>query len=436
MKVSEILYKSFLWRGVQFFLSFLINIILAQVLGAAITGEFFTLIYIYTTIAYMLGLGLDVAFVYFISKKLISYSKVFKIVVSLSVIAIVASFFILNILSHTYKFSFFSERQFIYYGLIFVVSNICFVLFTAILTALNKYHIALITLIIGTLINIVFILYFLFSNGKTDWHNYFLIYFLVTFLQSIFLYGYIFKIKNKAFPPISKNIKSVHLFKYALNKFLISVLFLLATRWAIYVFPYSFLQETVKGNYIQMFRMNEYMATITSFIYLPLIAISTNNKNKQNVAMVSFFIRIVHTALLVYAIFMLFVQDFFFTILFGTTYSSMNELFFIMFPGLLALCASPFITGFFFGQKKNKYNLISAVIAFLLAAVLYFPLIHLFEIRGVALSWSIAMFASYAYDIFILRKHYKVSFRELLFMKSKDFSFITTTVKSILYKKR
>ena len=436
MKVSEILYKSFLWRGVQFFLSFLINILLAHVLGADITGEFFTLIYIYTTIAYMLGFGLDLAFVYFISKNLINYNKVFKIIASISVITFAVSFITLNLLSHSYKFSFFSKEQFFYYGLIYVVSNVSFVLFTAVLIAINKYHIALITLVLGTLINIFLSLYFLFSKGETNWHNFFSIYFIIAFLQSIVLYGYILKIKNKAFPKISKSIKSVHIFKYALNKFFISILFLLATRWAIYGLSYSFVQQAVKGNYIQMFKMNEYMATITSFIYLPMIAISVNQQKNQSATMVSFFIRIVHTVLFIYSVFILIVQDFLFTTLFGATYGSMYELFYIMFPGLVALCASPFITGFFFGQKKMKYNLISAVIAVVLAVALYFPLLKLYGIKGVALSWSIALFGSYAYDIFILRKLYKVSSTELLLMKMTDFALISKTFKSILYKKR
>lgn len=434
MKVSEILYKSFLWRGVQFLLSFFINAFLAHYLGAAITGEFFSLIYIFASIAFILSIGLDVSFVYFVSRKLISFQKIVSILGLLVLTVIPLSWLILKIMSYSNNVEYFSSTEFIYYGLSFITGNILFTLVTAVLTGINKYHLSLIVLVAGAFLNVLVIL--LFVSFNFNWQYYFAFNFLLALIQAITIALILFRNKNHPFLKVLKDIPTKFLFKYALNKFTIAVLFLVSVRWSIYLLPFSSLDKMLNGNYVQMFKLNEYMATVASFIYLPLIAINASNKKSQNVSIVSFFIRAIHTILIIYALFILLTKHHFFTLLFGDTYSEMADLFFIMFPGLVAICASPFITGFFFSQKKFKYNFISATISFIISVGLYFPLLNLYGIKGVAIGWSIAMLASYSYDIYVMQKYYDLKMRKIIFVNSYDLDYFITNIKSFVNKKR
>ncbi|HSN59718.1 MAG TPA: hypothetical protein VLR49_02195, partial [Ferruginibacter sp.] len=78
MPIAKILYSSVLWRGLFYFSTFLLNILIARHFEAAISGSIYYIINIYAFIHLVSSLSMESGIIYFGSKKEIETSKLFN----------------------------------------------------------------------------------------------------------------------------------------------------------------------------------------------------------------------------------------------------------------------------------------------------------------------------------------------------------------------
>jgi O-antigen/teichoic acid export membrane protein len=158
-----------------------------------------------------------------------------------------------------------------------------------------------------------------------------------------------------------------------------------------------------QGNYIQAYKIVEYLGVAISFTYYPFIALvaESGEKMKDHLLML---VRLSNTVVLIFVLLILSAGRWLFPLLFGPSFDSMFNIFICFIPGVFAVCSSSFFTAWYFGTGQIRYNIISACILLLTMPVSFFLLGGRTNAAAAALGFSLANLISLGYDIFIYRK--------------------------------
>jgi len=429
MSLNATLGKSLYWKLLQFLIVFITNILFVRLFKPELASVFYSIIYLASLLVSFFTLGMDVSLNYFLSKKQISASNVHSltllVVICALVITIPVCFLYFN---NTPLNEFISISQKIAFSVLYVTGGLLIVFSNTIFTVNDQNYIPLkVSVLLSTLVlSLCFIFRAFYSSSEAInafFYCYFIIYFItgiVLFLSSIKVYNKKFNI-HLVFPiPISK------LFQYSLIIFFINILFVLASKISIFILPY-WMDANALGNYIQAYKIVEYIVTFIAFIYFPAISMVASQAEEAK-GLILFLVRLSNTVILLVSIFILCFGHYLFTALFGIHFNLMYEVFIYMIPGLFALCASTFFTAYFFGANLFKYNLYSACIMLAVLLAILFILATNGSVIGAAMAFSIAAIAGFTYDAISFKQQYNYKFTNILFLKVSDMS----TLKKLL----
>jgi len=180
-----------------------------------------------------------------------------------------------------------------------------------------------------------------------------------------------------------------------------------------------------QGNYIQAYKLVEYMGLLMSFLYYPVIVLVAGTDIKKMQQTILLLVRLSNTVILLFSIGVLAIGWWIFPLLFGPSFGNVYRIFTGFIPGLFAVCSSGFFTAWYFGSGHIKFNGVSAGIQLvaMLAGFFIFP-----APMGTALAFSLASLLSLGYDLWVFRKFYQWSLRDILFIRTSDWG----TIRSVL----
>lgn len=431
MSLSTTFGKSLYWKLLQFLIVFVINVLFVRLFKPELSSVFYSIIYLSSLLVSLFTFGMDVSLNYFLSKKQISASDVHSITILMLIVALLVSTPVSYFyFTHTPLNHFISVPEKTAFSLLFIVGGLLIVFSSTIFTVNNQNHIplkvsVLLSVLLLTLCTALKIKYS--SSSVID--TFFYCYFVVYFFTGVLLFFWSIKLYNKGFKlqfdfPISFH----QIFRYSFLIFFINILFVLASKVSIFILPY-WLDAQILGNYIQAYKIVEYIVTFISFIYYPAISIVAGQLKEESRGLILYLIRLSNTVILFISLIALLVGKYLFTTVFGLEFNLMFEIFVYLIPGLFALCASTFFTAYYFGSNLLKYNLISACIMLIILLVGLFLFARDGDAASAALVFSLAAIAGFIYDAVSFRhiQHFKL--QDILFLKSSDLSILLRTLK-------
>jgi O-antigen/teichoic acid export membrane protein len=431
MATGQILYKSMYWKILQLVLSFFINLFLARHFQSSISAEFYSFVYLLSLFASFFTLGLDIGLNYYLSRLQLSARAACKIIAVVTAVALLISLPLLTFLFRPGRYPDLSIRQWIFFSGCHIAGVLLTSLSGTLFTAYGRnylparYSFAINLVLAAGVFSVPF-----FYQGHQLVENLFFLYFSFSFLQGMVLYVMAaIRWAGKAGASPDQKIGVRDILRYSFTAFIINFIFFLGGRLCIYLLPYR-VGAADQGNYIQAYKLVEYMGLIASFLYYPFIALVAGQaEGKTKDRLLLFLVRLSNTAVLVFSIFMLVAGKTLLPFVYGHSFERMYGIFVCFIPGLFPVCSSTFFTAYYYGTGQLKYNFISGCIQLTTIFILFFVCTSLWGVQGAAVAFSLGSIASMAYDCIVFRKVTPYRVQDLLLTNGADWRLVLDFVR-------
>lgn len=441
MATGDILYKSMYWKILQLGLSFFINLFLTRHFQSSISAEFYSFVYLLSLFASFFTLGLDIGLNYYLSRLQLSARMACRIIAGVTVLALVISLPLLAILFRPVRNPDLSRSQWLFFSGCQIAGVLLTSLSGTLFTAYGQnYKPARYTFFVNlVLAALVFTVPFFYHGSLVE--KLFFLYFFFSLLQGVILFvvaairfgghgagaGAIGNRMTDA--GAMGGVRLGDIVRYSFTAFLTNFIFFVGARLCIYLLPYR-IDAAGRGNYIQAYKLVEYMGLIASFLYYPFIAIVAGQVNGgpggagagsgAKDRLLLFLVRLSNTAVLAFSLFMLIAGKTLLPFIYGHSFDRMYGIFICFIPGLFPVCGSTFFTAWYYGAGQLKYNFISGCIQLTTIFILFFVCTSIWGVRGAAVAFSLGSIASMAYDCIIFRKMASYRIQDLLLANGAD----------------
>ncbi|HEU4574949.1 MAG TPA: hypothetical protein VFS36_08090 [Chitinophagaceae bacterium] len=433
MSLNLIFYRSYVWRLIQFASSGLLNIYLAYTFGAQLTGQFYGILYLFLTASNFFVFGFDVSLNYYVAKKALKTSDAVTITFLMTGISVILSMIIFPVYFQYNTFPEFRLQKLLIYTFLFVAGNVLIVFSGAILTAGNKNHlIGKFTAINNSLLLLLAIVLVNRYAPHPAADHFFTWYFIFYFLQGVLmislLAGSFRRIAGFRWPPPRLFVK---LLRFSGFIFITNFLFYISNKIPV-MLAGTGSDFLTSGNYIQAYKLVEYISAMASFLYFPAVAMVAAEKNTVAGERILFLVRISNTFILLVSLLLVATGRILFPWIFGQSFSQVYPIFLYLLPGLLAAGSSPFLTAYFFGTGRVRYNFVSALIMLVSLTVSLVLLPHTMGIMRIAAAFSISGIISFLYDALAFRKFFRYKLADILLLQKNDAARLFLFLKSLL----
>lgn len=420
MSFANVLYKSFYWRAIQAGSSFALNIVLARLLQSTASAEFYSLLYWSGLVAGFFSFGLDIGLNYFVTRGLLTLPAARRIMLCITALALIAGSGLLLALHSWIPHAAISLGTMLFFAVCQIAGTLLTTLGGTVFTAAGRNHEPLKLAVYGNAGMILLaVTDYLFCAGGQALQHLLIAYGLVSLLEGLFVVMSMDRLPDIPRIPGDRTVNAGNLLRFCFFTFVVNFLFYAGGRIGIYLLPYS-TSPAQQGNYIQVYRLIEYLGLGTASLYFPFVTLAAGDDGRASREKVLLLVRLSNTVVLPVCAVGAALGYFLFPMIFGPSYRGMYPVFLAFIPGIFALCASSFFTAWFFGAGHIRYNLISALVQLATALILFFALSSRWGISGAALAYSTGAIASFVYDAAAFRRFCHLPLRDLLLIKPAD----------------
>ena len=391
---------SFIWRGVYFITTLILNVCIARIYEATQSGWIYFISNNFYLVILLGGLSLDSSITYFSASKqvpphkLAFFSMLWPFLVGL--LSVACTFFLIHsqYISSNYLFLLVAGAAYT-----FGISLTNF--FTALFYSRHNF---IAPNIFMSIINLIVIaLVPLFAKGYFGWdrHQFLYIYFLQFIAQGIGLTLLYFH-KYRGFTlfqlPNAKEFKM--LFRFAMVALSANIAYYLINRID-YLFVEAWCPSKSLGNYVQVSKMGQLFLIIPSIISSAVYPQAAKADSPKVVAMI---LRLISLFMLLYVgIFGVsyLISNQVFIWLFGGTFNEMYVPFLILLPGILFLSIHIIIAAYFGGKNKPFYNVVSTGTGLIIVLSGDILFIKKLGITAAALVSSVGYIAAFCVSLFL-----------------------------------
>jgi O-antigen/teichoic acid export membrane protein len=405
VQLNKLIYKNLLWRGFFYLTALGLNIGMARMLGADVSGElyfFLTNIYLVLLIG---SLCLDAGITYYVSKKdaaepiLASFSLVWSLIVSV----IIAGLFILFYKTSN---SVFKNSFLLYATAAYSLGTFLNMYFTAFFYSYDNYKTPNLVAGIFNLCLLSCIPWQRDWPGSFDTKMFLLIFFSATLLQGVVI-AILWFVKSKK--PFLLNFNGIRKI-IPVMKYSITALAGNFTYFILYRIDYWFVEEYCSakslGNYIQVSRLGQLLILPSAIIAGALFP----QASKENITFeTQSFGKIVLAMLFCYSIATVLLYLFgepVILYLWGNEFDEMHEPLMIIMPGIIFLAVSYLFSPLFAGQGKVSYNVLIALLTLSVVVICNLLLVPVWGINGAAVSTSIGFLVMMILNVIIANRKF------------------------------
>jgi len=428
MALGTIFYRSMVWKLFQMASSFFVTLLFARTLQSAVSAELYSLVYALSLVTGFFTLGLDIGLNYFVSRLELGLGRARILIIAVTVISLLAC---LPLILSYYSPALYPDLPrgpFLLFSALQVAGVLTTTLSGALFTARGRNHLPtlLATIINGLLLILIPVVSRVAPAGRLP-QILFLVYFLSTFLQGIGLLVAAAWLPTGGDQPAGlqppgtaeKSIPLAALLRFSLGAFLVNYIFLIAGRVGIYLLP-GRVPPAILGNYIQAYKLVEWVALVPGFFYFPFITLVVGDQEAM-AAKVLFLVRLSNTLAGAVALAALVLGWFLFPYLFGPSFGDMYRIFLAFIPGLFPACASGYFTAYFYGAGQVRLNAISAGLQLVSGILLVLLLTPYAGATGCALAYSGSALVSMGFDAWAFRRFSAFRLSDILFLRKADF---------------
>ena len=427
MTLGTIFYRSMVWKGFQMASSFFVTVFFARTLQSAMSAELYSLVYILSLVTGFFTLGLDVGLNYFVSRLELDLTGARMLICVVMAAALLVGGPLLLWYHSSGLYPDLSSGRFLLLSALQVSGALAVTLSGALFTACGRNHFPamLATVANGLLLVGILVLSRVLSPGRLP-ESLFFLYFGAVFLQGVVLLIASARLSPAAGRPrdplggdrSGKRVPLATLLRFSLSAFLVNYVFLIAGRMGIYLLP-GRVPASVLGNYIQAYKMVEYLGLVPGFFYFPFISLVVGDKERMTGKLL-FLVRLSNTLAAGFALSVVLLGWFLFPFLFGPSFRDMYGFFIGFIPGLFPVCAAGYFTAYFYGAGQLRLNGISAGLQLVASVGLFFLLTPVAGAKGSALAYSGAALLSMGFDAWAFRRFCPFRLRDILFLRRED----------------
>jgi O-antigen/teichoic acid export membrane protein len=410
--MKKALLDSFIWRGVYFITTLVLNVCIARIFEASESGWIYFISNNFYLILLVSSLSLDSSMTYFSAGKKISENRLALFSISWAFVVVLCTLIAITFLIY-FKYISSNYLFIIVAGSAYTFGISLTNFFTSLFYARQNFSVPNILL---SGVNIVLVaIIFLYSKAilRLDKDQFLYIYFLQFILQGtglVMLYLLFYtKLPSLRYPDKKE---CGLLFRYALISLSANIAYYLIYR-VDYLFVEAYCSAKSLGNYVQVSKMGQLLLIIPSIIssaIYPHASIGNNN------VVVKLVFRMITLFILLYifiAIASYLWANEMFIWLFGDTFNEMYFPFLILLPGILFLSVHIIIAAFFGGNNKPYYNFISTLVGLIIVLAGDFLLIKQMGITGAALVSTVGYFAAFIVSLVLFINRTGASWKEM-----------------------
>jgi O-antigen/teichoic acid export membrane protein len=420
MRVFSKISQQLLWRGLYLFSLFIINLLIARILGAEVSGNLNLLINNLSFWVLILGLSLETGIVYYSASKEIARSKLFTLILGWSVLVLLATWAMSGILSWESSIPLQVFLIPLYSLSLVVISQV-----SGIYQGMHNFKVHNAGLVAVNFILIAYLL-FLLAYKIGDEHapvRVMTAYLLSIVVQALVLLILATRAVQWRHLEVPSLVELKKIFRYSLLAWAANLIFFLVYRVDYWIIKY-YRSDYELGNYIQVSKLVQVFILIPGLVaavIFPETAKDRSLRMRNHVMKAS---RIFAGVYFVFLILLTLVGKALFPLLYGETFNLMYLSFVLLIPGILFLSVQNLLAAWFAGSNQTRYNLFGALIAIAVITILDFLLIPRYGIHGAALTSSVGYFVYffYQYKVFAGKEFLKAT--DLLLIKKEDISWL------------
>jgi O-antigen/teichoic acid export membrane protein len=433
MSIAKILYQSIVWRGLLYIATFLLNILIARHFEAAVSGNIYYIISIFSLVHLVGSLSMESGIIYFGATKAITPLKLFNFSLLWTLIAGGLLWVGLSVFAKT-SFPLISLVQLKMYAILFICGNLLYGYSSSLFFAQKNF---LVPNVISLFLTVLLIIAIPYNSASffpvINDGNYFFIYFLFFLVQGLAtaLAFYLFKIKKVAFTqPSTIDLKL--LLRYSLMAWLGNIIFFLLYRID-YWFVEKYCSSEALGNYIQVSKLAQLFFLLPSMIataILPLAATESKAMMARWLALISRCFLYIYA--LICLVFLL-TGKWLFPAIFGESFVSMYAAFIWLVPGILSLSTLFTLTAYNAGKNKLKVNMLGCLYALIVVIAGNWWLVPIYGINAAA---GVSSAGYIIYQVYLLRNFSKENHQGIIPFFVFKFEDITSLKKLLTASKK
>lgn len=407
----KIFFSGILWKAVFYISSFLLNVLLANYLGASESGIFFYLLNNLSILVFFLCFGVDSSINYFNANKEINATKLLSIGLYWSVGAALLIALLYPVLKNLGVITTIVGPEFI---LTFFLGAVLSANVSALFISDNNNKVANLVPAILNLFLIGFLVIIMMDKkAVVAPASIYSIYLSTSLIGGIILLFLFLQKKEKNQPATSSKINGKFL-NYSATVFLGNIFLTLLMRSDAWLVRYLSTDADL-GNYLQTTKFLQIVLTLpalASFTLFPLVA--RKQESDENIA--NKIVKLISTYLyasMIICLAVAIIGSWFFPLLYGASFSKMYITFLCFVPGAIALAASYPLTPYFAAKNKNNVIILHAVIAIVIMFGLDWILIPQLSIYGAAIGSSVAYSYYFISLLYKFQKELSVSIKDV-----------------------
>jgi O-antigen/teichoic acid export membrane protein len=430
MQFKQIIITSVFWRGLYFFTVLLLNIVLAQFFGSAITGGIYYLTNLLSLVLLLAGLSLESGMGFFASQKKISEARLATLALAWSLLIVSITIIVLYSNSSFARISQFSYKEFAFMSATYIAGLLMANFFNALFYAQGNYFLPNAVMSICNLLIIIIGISLHISPGGEAYLDIFLkIYFLGFIIQGLLLAGFYFwknKLIGRLVFPGKKELRL--LLRYSIFALAGNLIYFL-----LYRIDYWFIQHTCVaytkeelgvylGNYIQVSKIGQLLLVLPSILASAVFpSTAAGFKEQVHLRLPS----LIKSLVIIYLVLILLLAvsgNWLFPWLYGPTYNHMYIPFLLCMPGIVSLSVISLISAYNSGNNKIYINIIGAFIGLLLMIAGDLLFIPKYGIIGAALVSTVSYISYLLYILYVFKKEHNVQLRNLIIPGREDWN--------------
>jgi O-antigen/teichoic acid export membrane protein len=412
LTMKKALLDSFIWRGIYFITTLLLNVCIARIYEATQSGWIYFISNNFYLVVLIGGLSLDSSMTYFSASNQIAANKLAGVAVVwpfiVAVCSLACTFFLINghFITSDYIFLLVAGAAYT-----FGISLNNF--FTSLFYAKQNYAVPNILMSIVNIAVIMLIPFFAKGFMGLNREQFLYIYFIQFILQGIgltILYLVLYSpVKTLQFPSLQE---CKMLFRFAFIALFANIAYYLINR-VDYLFVEAWCSPKSLGNYVQVSKMGQLFLIIPSII---ASAVYPQAAKGENANMVKYILRMITLFVPLYLIIIVASYLFsspVFTWLFGQTFDEMYVPFLVLLPGILFLSMHTIIAAFFGAKNKPSYNVISTTAGLVVVLVGDLFLIKKMGITGAALVSTMGYTTAFIVSLILFMQKTSIGWQDI-----------------------
>ncbi|MEO6406653.1 MAG: polysaccharide biosynthesis C-terminal domain-containing protein [Ferruginibacter sp.] len=418
MNVSNYLYKTVAWRGLVYIAAFVLNIVIARIYGASISGNFFYNLSIYSLIILVVSFSLESGLGFYASADPYPLNRLF----SLSIIWVSIVSVLLAWIFYIFPQRFIDKNQLLYTALPFIAGNILMTFMASMFYA--KKHFVLPNVIMLAIYGCLFLFIPGFIFNIVTASQYLQLYqwsfLIIAFIMGLFFY--ITEISSYKWEwPSLETIKPI--VRFSAWAWVGNIVFFFLYRID-YWFVEYYCSPVHLGNYIQVSRLAQVFFLIPSIIASVIFPVTASAPGREILKQIAIISRLFFWLYIMICLVLAISGYWLFAWLFGESYNQMYIPFLLLIPGIISLSMLYPITAYNAGMSKLKFNLKACFVALacmIVGDLFFIPLYGMYAAAAVS---SVSYLVLHFVLFFHLKKTQKIHVTTFFILQKNDFSIL------------